>query len=94
MIILSHITIVNLIDFLATSLYYSTRMHYVIRTITGEITSRVSLDREVKSSYNLQVRVQDPYYMGKEPAQKTDVVILIGDVNDVVPTFIFPEKGF
>lgn len=61
-------------------------MHYV----TGEITTRESLDRETKASYDLVVEARDqgtPYR-----STRVSVHVRVLDVNDNAPDIVDPQE--
>lgn len=57
---------------------------------TGEIVTRVSLDRELKAVYEVTAEVHDE---GRPPRHAHATVrVLVTDVNDNSPTFIEPRE--
>nr|AUG84445.1 fat [Platynereis dumerilii] len=64
---------------------------FSIDTVSGRITTRSILDREVQSTYNLVVRAQDA---GNPPQSSTATVILnVTDINDNAPVF-YPKNYY
>ncbi|KAM4590460.1 protocadherin-16-like isoform 1-T2 [Fundulus diaphanus] len=65
--------------------------HFQINSHTGEISTRMTLDREQQSSYQLMVVVQD----GGSPSRSATgtVFITILDDNDNDPAFIHSQSG-
>ncbi|XP_027901341.1 protocadherin-16-like [Xiphophorus couchianus] len=71
--------------------FLHTDRHFQINTHTGEISTRMTLDREQQSSYQLMVVVQDG---GSPPRSATGTVfITVLDDNDNDPTFIHSQSG-
>lgn len=63
---------------------------FSISTTEGTITINEKLDREVRSQHNLIVRARDK---GDPSLNSTvQVTVLVGDVNDNSPRFIFPNS--
>ena len=59
--------------------------------LTGEISTRVALDRELRAVYEVIVEVRDE---GNPPRKaRSTVRVLITDVNDNSPTFIEPRES-
>ncbi|KAK3103500.1 hypothetical protein FSP39_019658 [Pinctada imbricata] len=57
---------------------------------TGEITTRIELDRETKLSYNFEVTAHDN---GQPSLTATEMVtIFVQDVNDNSPEFTYPDS--
>nr|XP_055052859.1 protocadherin-16 [Misgurnus anguillicaudatus] len=65
--------------------------HFQINSHTGEISTRLSLDRELQSSYQLIVVAQDG---GTPPRSSTSTAfITVLDENDNAPSFIHAQTG-
>ncbi|XP_047493063.1 protein dachsous-like [Penaeus chinensis] len=63
---------------------------FQINPVTGEIVTRVSLDRELKAVYEVTAEVHDE---GRPPRHAHATVrVLVTDVNDNSPTFIEPRE--
>ncbi|KAM9852933.1 protocadherin-16-like [Aulostomus maculatus] len=65
--------------------------NFQINSLTGEISTRITLDREQQSSYQLVVVVQDG---GSPPRSATGTVFIsVLDENDNGPSFIHSQSG-
>ncbi|CAN8006952.1 unnamed protein product, partial [Ixodes hexagonus] len=63
---------------------------FQINPVTGEIFTKVSLDRETKSSYEVTAEVHD---QGTPPRSHRAVVkVIVADVNDNAPVFVEPAE--
>ncbi|XP_069943885.1 protein dachsous-like [Cherax quadricarinatus] len=63
---------------------------FQINPVTGEIVTRVALDRELKAVYEVTAEVHDE---GRPPRHtRATVRVLVTDVNDNSPTFIEPRE--
>lgn len=64
---------------------------WLISSFVGEISTRVSLDRERRAVYEVSVEVADE---GQPPqTARATVRVLVTDVNDNSPTFIEPREA-
>ncbi|XP_033108378.1 protocadherin Fat 4-like [Anneissia japonica] len=64
-------------------------LYFEINGDTGEIETKDQLDREIIDSFNITVVASNdmPYYLNMTSDTKTDVSIIIIDVNDNAPKF-------
>ena len=59
--------------------------HFVINTNTGEVRTRVQLDRESIAKYTLVIIAQDVNLRCHKG--RTELIVSVGDINDNKPTF-------
>uniref|UniRef100_A0A5K3FNG0 PCD15 protein n=1 Tax=Mesocestoides corti TaxID=53468 RepID=A0A5K3FNG0_MESCO len=64
---------------------------FVVNPNTGEITTKVVLDREVNAAYEFYVTAEDSS-PSKRLTATTKVVVELLDINDNVPKFIYPTQ--
>ncbi|XP_068134493.1 protocadherin Fat 2 [Hyperolius riggenbachi] len=58
---------------------------FTIDSITGDLTVKSALDRELLSKYKLKIEARDQPKKGRQLCSFTDVVITLEDVNDNAP---------
>ena len=79
------------------AVFYSLEGHdsraFRVAAQTGELFSRVALDREVQSVWRFKVRASnDPLFDPRAPLNVVDVVVHVTDVNDNFPVVRRPQR--
>ena len=79
------------------AVFYSLEGHdsraFRVAAQTGELFSRVSLDREVQSVWRFRARASnDPLFNPRSPLNVVDVIVHVADINDNFPVVRRPQR--